>query len=105
MKNKIDSSKMLLYQGIGFLAIIGISWLDESLNLRTLVLGDHPYISDFRESTFEMLFVLAVWLIVCGSTPPATRQEPRTGKFHARLLVVPADRVQRKPLDAHGRIL
>jgi hypothetical protein len=68
MKDRIDSSKMLLYQGIGFLAIIGISWLDESLNLRTLVLGNHPYISDFRESTFEMLFVLAVWLIVCGST-------------------------------------
>ena len=68
MKEKIDTSKMLLCQGLGFLAIIGLSWLDETLNLRALILGDHPYISDFRESTLEMLFVLGVWLLVCGST-------------------------------------
>jgi hypothetical protein len=68
MNNKTDTSKMLLYQGLGFLGIIGLSWLDETLNLRSLILGNHPYISDFRESTLEMLFVLAIWLLVCGST-------------------------------------
>jgi hypothetical protein len=60
--------KVLLCQSAGFIAIIGLSWLDECLGLRALVLGDHPYISDFRESTFEMLFVLAVWLLVFGAT-------------------------------------
>ena len=59
---------MLLYQGAGFLVLIAVSWINESLDLRTLVLGEHPYISDFRESTLEMLFVLTVWLVVCGST-------------------------------------
>ncbi len=60
--------EVLLCQSAGFLAIIGLSWLNECLGLRALVLGDHPYISDFRESTLEMLFVLAVWLLVFGAT-------------------------------------
>jgi hypothetical protein len=68
MKDKVRSAKMLLYQGAGFLVLIAVSWINESLNLHTLILGDHPYISDFRESTLEMLFVLAVWLVVYGST-------------------------------------
>jgi hypothetical protein len=68
MKDKVRSAKMLLYQGAGFLVLIAVSWINESLNLHTLILGDHPYISDFRESTLEMLFVLAVWLLVYGST-------------------------------------
>ena len=68
MKEKTRASKLLLYQGFGFIALIAVSWINESLDLRTLVLGEHPYISDFRESTLEMLFVLAVWLVVCGST-------------------------------------
>lgn len=53
---------------MGFVVLIALSWIDELINLRSLVLGEHPYISDFRESTLEMLFVLAVWLIVYGST-------------------------------------
>ena len=53
---------------MGFVVLIGLSWVNELINLRGLVLGNHPYISDFRESTLEMLFVLAVWLIVYGST-------------------------------------
>jgi hypothetical protein len=68
MEKKTSSMKLLLYQSVGFLAIIALSWADELLGLRSLVLGDHPYISDFRESTLEMLFILAVWLIVFGST-------------------------------------
>jgi hypothetical protein len=55
-------------QSAGFLAIIALSWFDELTGLRSLVLGDHPYISDFRESTLEMLVVLVVWLLVANST-------------------------------------
>jgi len=68
MEKKLRFSKLLLFQGIGFVVLIALSWINELLDLRSLVLGDHPYISDFRESTLEMLFVLAVWLIVYGST-------------------------------------
>jgi len=68
MKTKLSYSNVLLVQGAGFLALMALSWVNETLNLRALILGDHPYISDFREAALEMLFVLAVWLIVCGCT-------------------------------------
>jgi hypothetical protein len=68
MQAKLPLSKVLLYQSVGFLAIITICWLIELTGLRKLVLGDHPYISDFRESTLEMLIVLAVWFLVAAST-------------------------------------
>lgn len=68
MQTKFPLSKVMLYQSAGFLAVIGLSWFVEVTGLRTLVLGDHPYISDFRESALEMLLVLAVWLLVATST-------------------------------------
>jgi len=68
MNKKMPVGKILFCQSLGFVAIIALSWIDECLGLRALILGDHPYISDFRESTLEMLFVLAVWLIIVGST-------------------------------------
>ncbi len=68
MQTKFPLSKVMLYQSAGFLAVIGLSWFVEVTGLRALVLGDHPYISDFRESTLEMLLVLGVWLLVATST-------------------------------------
>ncbi len=68
MRKEARSTRILLYQSLGFLAIMSLSWFDELIGLRGLVLGNHPYISDFRESTLEMLTVLAVWLVVALST-------------------------------------
>jgi hypothetical protein len=61
-------TKILAYQSVGFLAIIALSWLDELIALPSLVFHGNPYISDFHESTIEMLLVLGVWLIVGGAT-------------------------------------
>jgi hypothetical protein len=60
--------KILLYQSVGFLSIIGLSWLDESLGLSTLIFGDHTIIPEFHASILAMLFILAVWLLVTAST-------------------------------------
>jgi hypothetical protein len=68
MEENMRFGKVLLCQSVGFIAIILLSWVDEVVGLRSLILGGHPYISDFRESTLEMLFVLAIWLIVVGTT-------------------------------------
>ena len=68
MDTKIPLSKVMLYQSAGFLAIIALSWLDESVDLRSLIFGHHPYIADYREATLEMLFVLGVWFVVGGYT-------------------------------------
>jgi hypothetical protein len=61
-------SKVLWYQSAGFIAIIALSWLDEWTGFHTLVLGQNSYISDFKESTIEMLLALTVWLLVAGAT-------------------------------------
>jgi hypothetical protein len=68
MVHKLGTKRVLLYQSVGFLAIIALSWFDELTGLRSLLLGDHPYISDFRESAVEMLLVMVVWLFVARST-------------------------------------
>jgi hypothetical protein len=65
---KDDPAKVLIYQSTGFVAIIVLCWLDEWLSLTSLLLQGNGYLSDFRESAVKMLLVLAVWLLVTGST-------------------------------------
>lgn len=60
--------KILLYQSVGFLAIIGLSYLDEWLDLSTLILGNQRWFPTFRQSALSMLLILAVWLLVSAST-------------------------------------
>src|SRR5436309_14348705 len=61
-------AKVLLYQSIGFLAIIAVCMLDELVGLSALIFGNQSYISDFRQTIFKMLLVFAVWLLVANST-------------------------------------
>jgi hypothetical protein len=68
VQKQVPISSVLRVQSIGFLAIIGFSWFNEFVDLRSLIFGNHPYISDFRESALEMLLVLAVWFLVVGAT-------------------------------------
>ena len=73
--------KVLLCQSAGFIAIITLSWFDEVIGLRSLIFGNNPYISDFRESAIEMLFVLAVWLLVAGTTQRLLRRVSHLEKY------------------------
>src|SRR5690349_8418393 len=68
MERKEHLPKVLVYQSVGFLAIIASSWLDDWLGLSTLVFGDHPAIPEFHASAVAMLIILAVWLIVGNAT-------------------------------------
>ena len=68
MKKIFPLPKILLYQHLGFLAIIIICWLNELLRLPSLIFSDHPFAFFFRKSTLDMLLVLAVWLLVSGFT-------------------------------------
>ena len=60
--------KVLLYQSVGFLAIIAVCMLDELVGLSSLLLGDQPFISDFRGSILKATLIFGVWLLVSGST-------------------------------------
>lgn len=68
MKKNTQLTRIVLYQHIGFLIIILISYLNELLKLPSLIFSDKPFAFVFRRSTLEMLLILAVWLLVSRST-------------------------------------
>jgi hypothetical protein len=68
MENKSRKIKIVMYQNLGFLAIIVLCYLDELLQLPSLIFADHPFDFVYRRSMLEMLLFLAVWLLVSGST-------------------------------------
>ncbi len=68
MEKKSRLTKIVLYQNVGFLAIIVLCYLDELLKLPSLIFSNHPFEFVYRRSTLEMLLFLAVWLLVSGST-------------------------------------
>src|ERR1700722_14567669 len=68
MKKNSQAAKIVLYQNLGFLAIIALCFLDELLKLPSLIFSGHPFAFVFRRSTLEMLLILAVWLLVGNST-------------------------------------
>jgi len=68
VQKPVPISKVLRVQSLGFLAIIAVSLLNEFFDLRSLILENHPYISEFGASALEMLLVLAVWFLVVGAT-------------------------------------
>jgi hypothetical protein len=68
MESKLRLTKIVMYQNLGFLAIIVLCYLDELLELPTLIFAQHPLDLMFRRSMLEMLLFMAVWLVVSGST-------------------------------------
>lgn len=61
-------SKVLLYQSIGFLAVIALGFLDELTRLSALVFGEQPFTWQFRKSTLGMVLVLGIWFLVNMAT-------------------------------------
>lgn len=68
MKAKLQLTKIELYQNLGFLGIIVLCFLDDLLQLPSLVFSEHPFAFMYRRSTLDMLLVLAVWFLVSRST-------------------------------------
>lgn len=68
MEKTSPISKVMLYQSVGFIAIIALIFLDELLALPSLIFGENSLISDFRETSLKMLLILTVWFVVAGST-------------------------------------
>jgi hypothetical protein len=68
MESKSKLAKVFLYQNIGFLAIVVLSYLDEFFNLPSWIFRGHPFAFISRRATIEVLLVLAVWFLVSTST-------------------------------------
>src|SRR5882762_6584084 len=68
MKTNQQMTRVVLYQNLGFLAIILLCFLDELLQLPSLIFSGHPFDFLFRQSTLDMLLILGVWFLVSTST-------------------------------------
>ena len=68
MEKKSYLTRVILYQNLGFLAVIVFCFVDELLKLPTLIFSDHPFDFFYRRPTLEMLLFLAIWLLVNKST-------------------------------------
>ena len=68
MKKNSQLSRIVLYQNLGFLAIMTICYLNELLKLPSLIFADHSFTFLYSRSTLEFLLVLAVWFLVSMST-------------------------------------
>ena len=58
MNSRKLPSRVLVYEAVGFLAIIILSWMDELIGLPSLLFGGAPHHPDFRESAMETMVVL-----------------------------------------------
>ena len=68
MEKKSHLTRIVMYQNLGFLAVIVLCYIDELLRLPSLIFSGHPFSFVYSRSTLEMLLFLAVWLLVNKST-------------------------------------
>ena len=68
MKKHSHATKIVLCEHLGFLSIMVLCFLDELLKLPSLIFSDNPLPFLYQRSTIELLLVLAVWLLVVGTT-------------------------------------
>ncbi|HXI71728.1 MAG TPA: hypothetical protein VNN22_15340 [Verrucomicrobiae bacterium] len=68
MKTNQQMTRIVLYQNLGFLAIIILCFIDELIKLPSLIFSGHPFDFLFRQSTLDMLLILGVWFLVSTST-------------------------------------
>src|SRR5690242_1562482 len=68
MKKNSHLTRIVLYQNLGFVAIMLICYLDDLLKLPTLLFSGHPFEFVHSQTTLDMLLVLTVWFLVSNST-------------------------------------
>lgn len=59
MRTKTEVSRLLWYEGLGFVAIIVLSWINEKTDLPQLA-GSAQYVPNWREAALETLIVVIV---------------------------------------------
>ena len=68
MKKNSQLTRIVLYQNLGFLAILAICYLDDLLKLPAGIFSEHPLAFVFSRSMLDIVLVLAVWFLVSRST-------------------------------------
>jgi hypothetical protein len=81
MGTTTNPTKIMVYQSVGFLALIALAWFDAVFSLRSLILEDHPNLSNYGIPVLEVLLILAVWLLVATSTRRVLERVRHLEKF------------------------
>lgn len=68
MKNNSQLTRIVLYQNLGFLSIMAICCFGDLRMLASLLFSHRPLALVYQSSTFDIILVLAVWLLVTTST-------------------------------------
>ena len=68
MKLNLHLSRVVIYQHLGFLAIIAICYFNDLVKMPSLIFSGHPFLVLYRQSTLEILLIFAIWLLVVMST-------------------------------------
>src|SRR6266705_3315524 len=68
MKTNHQMTRVVLYQNLGFLAIIFLCFLDELIKLPSLIFTGHSMDFLFSQTALDMLLILGVWFLVSTST-------------------------------------
>jgi hypothetical protein len=68
MKKNSQLTRIVLYQNLGFLAILAICYLDDLLKLPAGIFSEHPLAFIFSRSMLDIVLVMAVWFLVSRST-------------------------------------
>ena len=64
MKRNRKINRILVYESLGFLLVMAMSWVDELLHLPGLLFGGGVNAADWRESMMESALTAVVWLVV-----------------------------------------
>lgn len=67
MKNNSQLTRIVIHQNLGFLGIVILSYLDELIQLPSLIFTDHSFSFLYSRSMLDMLVVFAVWFLVSNS--------------------------------------
>jgi hypothetical protein len=81
MKKNSHLSRVVLYQNLGFLAIMAMCYLGELLKLPSLIFTQHSFDFLYSNATLQFLLILAVWLLVSTSTRRMMRRNIYLERF------------------------
>ena len=62
------TTKILLYEAIGFLTVVALTWANEIFDIPYLLLGSPPTKVNIREAIFESVYVLILCVVVMTIT-------------------------------------
>ena len=68
MNVRKSGSRVLWYEGLGFVLIIALSWLNELADLPRFLVGGEAHQPDLRDCLVESVAILLIWLLVFGLT-------------------------------------